>query len=34
MNFGRGVDARELKQELHGLGLVREAILKALGRDV
>jgi hypothetical protein len=33
MNFGRGVDARELKQELHGLGLVRDAILKALGRD-
>jgi hypothetical protein len=33
MNFGRGVDARDLKQELHGLGLVREAILKALGRD-
>ena len=33
MNFGRGVDSRDLKQELHGLGLVREAILKALGRD-
>jgi hypothetical protein len=33
MNFGRGVDAYELKQELHGLGLVRDAILKALGRD-
>jgi mobilization protein NikA len=33
MNFGRGVDARELKQSLHGLALVRDAILKALGRD-
>jgi len=32
-DFGRGVDAWELKQELHGLGLVRDAILKALGRD-
>jgi hypothetical protein len=33
MNFGRGVAASDLKQELHGLALVREAILKALGRD-
>ena len=33
MNLGRGVDGWELKQELHGLGLVRDAILKALGRD-
>ena len=32
MNFGRGVGAWDLKQELHGLGLVRDAILKALGR--
>jgi hypothetical protein len=34
MNFGNGVDAWELKQTLAGLGLVRDAILKALGRDV
>lgn len=33
MNFGRGVDAWDLKRELQGLGLVRDAILKALGRD-
>jgi len=33
MNFGNGVDAWELKQTLAGLGLVRDAILKALGRD-
>lgn len=33
MNFGRGVAASDLKQELHSLGLVRDAILKALGRD-
>jgi hypothetical protein len=33
MNFGNGVDAWELKQTLASLGLVRDAILKALGRD-
>ena len=33
MNFGRGIEASALQQELHGLGLVRDAILKALGRD-
>jgi len=33
MNLGWGVPADELKQELHGLGLVRDAIMKALGRD-
>jgi hypothetical protein len=33
MNFGRGIDTLELSRELHGLGLVRDAILKALGRD-
>ena len=33
MNFGHGIDAFDLKQTLGGLGLVRNAILKALGRD-
>jgi hypothetical protein len=33
MNFGHGIDAFDLKQALGGLGLVRNAILKALGRD-
>ena len=33
MNFGNGIDAFDLKQTLGGLGLVRDAILKALGRD-
>ncbi|HWB50474.1 MAG TPA: plasmid mobilization relaxosome protein MobC [Stellaceae bacterium] len=33
MNFGRGIEASALQRELHGLGLVRDAILKALGRD-
>jgi hypothetical protein len=33
VNFGNGVDAWELRQTLAGLRLVRDAILKALGRD-
>jgi hypothetical protein len=33
MNFGDGIDAFDLKETLGGLGLVRDAILKALGRD-
>jgi hypothetical protein len=33
VNLGNGVDAWELRQTLAGLGLVRDAILKALGRD-
>lgn len=33
MNLGRGIVSSDLKQELQGLGLVREAIMKALGRD-
>lgn len=32
MNLGRGIGGSALRQELHGLGLVRDAILKALGR--
>ena len=31
MNFGNGIDGFELNQTLGGLGLVRDAILKALG---
>lgn len=33
MNLGRGVVRDELGRQLHGLGLVREAILRALGRE-
>jgi hypothetical protein len=33
MNFGDGIDADDLKQTLGGLSLVRDGILKALGRD-
>lgn len=33
MNFGNGVDGWELKQTLGDLGKMRDAILKALGRD-
>jgi hypothetical protein len=33
VNFGNGVDAWELRQTIAGLGLVRDTILKALGRD-
>jgi hypothetical protein len=33
MNFGNGVNAWELNRSLGDLGQVRDAILKALGRD-
>jgi hypothetical protein len=32
-NFGNGIDPWEVKQTLASLGRVRDAILKALGRD-
>jgi hypothetical protein len=32
-NFGNGIDLWELKETLASLGRVRDAILKALGRD-
>lgn len=33
-NSGDGIDAVDLARELAGLGMAREAILKALGRDL